>query len=261
MIAYKKKVSAYFKKIKLFDTVKKGLNYLIVCVLLIGIGFELPYLHYSYIRNMTSSTLVTVLNDSLRGGGTGFHVKTPKGNVYIMTNSHVCDLSSDGININIETPNKRVIKRRIIENSDKTDLCLIEAVPGSPYLTLGKKPRPGEIVAAVGHPHLLPDTMTRGEVISEMQISIPIYPIFDDNHTCTQPKNSIKKMKTFFGELTVCVVNIEALMTTVPVLPGSSGSPLINVFGKLCGVIFAGNNANWGLAVQLSEIEKFLSEY
>lgn len=229
------------------------------CVL----AFNLPSLHYHYVRHVVGKTIVKIWAPGHRGGGTGFHIKSPKGNVYILTNSHVCEVSSDGLNIDVETAEGRDIKRRIIENSGNTDLCLIEGVPNAQYLTLGKEANPGDILAVVGHPELMANTMTRGEVIEKMEVKIPVSEIVTDadRNKCTLPKNSIEKFFTFFGPVEVCMSKVKAIMTTIPILPGSSGSPVIDLWGNVCGVVFAGNRANWAAAVQFGEVKTFLEPY
>lgn len=240
---------------------KKYILSLVSLLLASTLVFQLPSLHYQYIRSHTSKTLVKIYGKF--GGGTGFHIKTSKGNVYILTNSHVCDLSEDGYLIDVVTHEGRRIKRRIIENSVNTDLCLVEPVPNTGYLTLGSESKPGQIVAAVGHPHLMPDTMSRGEVIAKEVLKVPLYPIFVDSQKkeCNKPKNEIIKLPTFFGEIEACAIRVNAMLTNVLILPGSSGSPVVNFWGNLTGVMFAGNGAGWGFYVQYAEVEKFLMPY
>lgn len=233
------------------------------CFLLGALSVKGPQIHYDYIRNKVQKTTVMVTNEERTSGGSGAHVIAPSGKVYILTNAHVCKLGKDG-NIFITDDYGRTIPRKILEVSNFTDLCLIEPLPNyHGALKLGSEVSPGQIVAAVGHPTLMPTTMSRGEIIGEKEVQIldHIMNEFDEDDKCDLPKNKIIKINTFFGPLKVCAVSVKANLTTVVILPGSSGSPQVDFWGNLNGVFFAGNQANWGLSITLSDVKKFLQPY
>ena len=79
---------------------------------------------------------------------------------------------------------------------------------------------------------------------------------------CSQTKHEIIAVQTFFGEFKLCIENVMALQTTVVGLPGNSGSPVVNQYGHLIGVLFAGDNqVHWSDLVPLEDIKKLLSAY
>jgi len=234
-----------------------------IALLCISVAIKGPEFHYDYVRNKVQKTTVLVTNETKTRGGSGAHVIAPSGKVYIITNAHVCNLSKDA-NIFITDNFGRTIPRRILEISNFTDLCLVESLPNyQGALKLGSDVRSGQIIAAVGHPILMPTTMSRGEIIGVKEVDVfdHIMDVFDKNDKCDLPKNRIIQIDTFFGPITACFVHVKANLTTSVVLPGSSGSPMVDFYGNLVGVIFAGNQANWGLAITLADINLFLKPY
>lgn len=217
---------------------KKVNKFLFYCLLsfstVISI-IKVPEYHYSYIRNKGSQAVVKITDPLEITGGTGFHIRTEKGNNYILTNGHICGLAKLDPNGNVYVKNleeDRLIPRKVIEVSNFADLCLVEGIPDSSVLTLGGKPSPGDELFVVGHPRLFPTTMTHGEYIGELIIDIFDY------------------------------VNTKIYLTNVNILPGNSGSPVLNKYGNVVGVAFASQRGdNWGLMVSIDEINKFLKHY
>lgn len=221
-----------------------------------------PEIHYNYIRNKVQKTTVLVTNKDKTSGGSGSHVIAPSGKVYILTNAHVCSVGQDGI-VYITDDYGRTIPRRILEVSDFTDLCLVEPLPNyHGALKLGSNVSPGQIVASVGHPSLMPTTMSRGEIIGESEVDVLDHVInpLDETDTCNLPKNRIIQ-GGFFGLTKYCVIHVKANLTNVIILPGNSGSPQVDFWGNLNGVFFAGNRANWGLSITLKDVKEFLRPY
>lgn len=241
----------------------KFLRNLVVALLIMAFIVKAPELHYNYVRNKVQKTTVMVTNKEGNSGGSGSHIKAPSGKIYILTNAHVCNLSKDGT-VYITDDYGRTIPRRIIEKSDFTDLCLVEALPNyHSYLKVGSEPSTGQIVAAVGHPALMPTTMTRGEIIGQSEVDVFdfIIGLDDDGRECNLPKNKIIKINSIFGQLDACVVHLKANLTTTAILPGNSGSPMVDFYGNMVGVYFAGNRANWGIAITVADINAFLKPY
>lgn len=235
-----------------------------ICLLVCITALKGPEIHYDYIRNKVAKTTVLVTNPERTRGGSGSHVVAPSGKVYILTNAHVCALGKkDGI-VFITDDFGRTIPRRILEVSNFTDLCLVEPLPNyQGALKLGSEVRPGQIVASVGHPTLMPTTMSRGEIIGEKEVDVMDHVMnpFDTDDKCNLPKNKIIEVDTFFGPMKICVVHVKANLTTTIILPGNSGSPQVDFWGNLNGVFFAGNQANWGLSITLTDIKSFLKPY
>lgn len=245
-----------------------------------------PEYHDMYLRATVGSKVYKIMADLRGGGGTGFQIKAPSGTSYIMTNSHVCQYIED----NDSADNKQTVlvvgddgeyvKRRIVAISDKTDLCLVEGMPGVEGMSLGHEPDIGEHMVIVGHPHLKPVTLSAGDVIGteDVQIMDFIIKVKDNpfvemlvptnpDGKCDMPKNQIKAIpipkELGGGEIDVCLTNtMGAYMTAITIYPGNSGSPMVDFFGKVCGVAFAADGSdNYGYAVSFDDLQTFLAKY
>lgn len=220
-----------------------------------------------HIRDYVASRTVALTYTDLKkfGGGTGFHVQLPHGGTAILTNGHVCALKDEHNEILVHSPVlERPMNRRIISVSNFTDLCLIEGIPGLDGLDIGNRTSPGDQISVVGHPWLMPTTMTHGEVIGESEVDVVDHLITSaqNEESCNLPKNKVLTIETFFGSLKVCCIHINAIYTTVTIFPGNSGSATIDNNGKLVGVAFAGDNStHWGLSVTLDDVQQFLYPY
>jgi S1-C subfamily serine protease len=224
-----------------------------------------PELHYNYIRSSTQAKTVMITNQEGNSGGTGVHIITPKGNKYILTNAHVCEVKDkDGFVYVQNVFSDRLIPRKVIEMADFTDLCLVEPLPGADYISMGSEPTPGQIVAVVGHPRLYPTTMSRGEIIGNMNVDVldHIIDAKDPNDTCSLPKNKKGVVNWLFFQIPVCLISIEAVQTNVVILGGNSGSPVVNFYGNLVGIAFASDDdAHWGIFIKFDDIVKFIAPY
>lgn len=222
---------------------------------------KLPEYHYEYVRNVVSAKVVKITNFDKTSGGTGFHVRSPSGKTYILTNAHVCSIEKDG-EVLVTDENEHSMIRKVIERSDFTDLCLVEGVPGTKGLLLGSEPKIGEIVAVIGHPKLMPTTVSRGEIIGQQEIDVIDHVIESKDDKCDLPKNRKDEMDFFFFRLPVCLIHIQAYLSNVVILPGNSGSPVVNFYGHVVAVAFAGDSqSNWGFFVTLKDVKKFLKKY
>jgi S1-C subfamily serine protease len=230
--------------------------------------------HNLYLRSVVGDKVYMVKGKMNGGGGTGFAVQAPSGQSYVVTNSHVCEgvlrqTADPAANqVIVVTPTGPMV-RRILQNSDTTDLCIIEGIPGVTGLQLGEMLMNGEFAFVVGHPLLRPLTVTRGEIVGKMDVTILDHFMEDgeDDAKCSKPKNLILHTEIdFFGiikiPVKVClVITKAATMTTATIFPGNSGSPLVDWMGNIVGVAFASDNTNWGIAVSLSDLRSFLSHY
>ena len=257
---------------------------MVVCVTMLYLSARAPEMHGHWLRHSVGSKVYTIRDNPRSGGGTGFAIKAPSGETYILTNDHVCGVSSDKQTVLVQNDDGLSMRRRILARADFTDLCLIEGIPGVEGLKLGSAPMIGQIVAAVGHPALMPITLSRGEIISQEDIMIlegPISFINPDTgkeelvpadrggispEQCSQPKNRQVEDVIDFGffqlKVKLCaIVTQGAYRTNMLIQPGNSGSPIVDFWGNVVGVVFAGDRQMWGIDVRQQDVAKFLENY
>lgn len=252
-------------------------------VSLLVLATRAPELHGRLIRQYVGNKVYLITNDLHRGSGTGFAMKAPSGQSYIVTNDHVCEVSNDKENLVVIDREGNEMRRRIIYKSTFSDLCLVEGLPGVEGLSLGSEPDIGQIIASVGHPSGYDITLSRGEIIQRQDVFIaegPISVFGEDGKeeqiseeeggiseaNCKKQKNKVEIAETNFGFFTVkvkwCLNQTEkAYFTNMLIQPGSSGSPAVNFWGNVVGVVFASDRAGWGITVSHKDLTKLLKNY
>lgn len=234
-------------KSTLKSIVKSTISFCIVAVLAI----QAPFLHKSFLRNVGESNSVKIVG--MDGTGSGFHVKTKSGKVYILTNRHVCMMTGPLKVEKYGTKSGKGTIRKIVSISKKHDLCVLEALPEMEGIELGSSAKNGESVYILGHPRGVALTVSSGEKIDDLPIEIG-EPLSEDGKC----KGEI--VMSFFGNY--CVTKQDAVQFSNPTYPGNSGSPVVDKWGKLVSVVFAGSPSveNQGFGVPLDYITSFLSE-
>ena len=264
-------------------SILKPLALVVVLLAVFVAVLELPHLRTALLRYRVAARVFEVKGVKNGGGGTGFQIRAPSGISYIVTNAHVCESAmktGQDKNYLLIQKDEFLMKRRILEISDRADLCLIEGWPGLSGLHLGSPSEVGDMVFAVGHPFLGPATMTAGEVTEFVNLVVPHHMLKTGNpqmdkslqitdEPCNQPKNEIRKQILMLfgiipmGEVPVCMVKeTNAVNTNLTIHPGNSGSPMVDKWARVVGVVFATNDrTNWGLAVNLEHLQYFLTNY
>lgn len=246
-------------------------------------ALKLPESYDKHIRKSVGDKVYMIKDSPMSGGGTGFAITAPSGQTYILTNDHVCEVSSDGVTVLVESSEKS-LRRKIVAKDPNSDLCLIEGIPGEKGLSLGSEPLIGDHVAVVGHPLLMPKHISKGEYFGVENVSfiqgpisyfspitgeeVFIKPIDGgiDPADCRLNKHrqEVGAEDFFFFKIYVkyCTVNVKnAYTTSVIIHPGNSGSPVVNFWGNVIAVAFAGDETNWGRMVSLSDVKRFLKNY
>ena len=197
-------------------------------LLMLALGVAVvSYVPKSLDVSRIESNVVMLTNESSTGGGTGFEVVTPHGQVLTLTNRHICD--HDARYAHLE--DGRIIPLRILEISKTTDLCILEGIQGYSGLTVATEElQHGDIVDIYGYGMLLPLTHSAGEFVGEM--GTPVLSVLAPQY----------------------VTNV--------ILPGNSGSPVLKD-GKVVGVAYASGEqiAFRALIVPLSDVKDFLRPY
>lgn len=200
----------------------------------------------------TEKSIVKVTNVQGNSGGTGWVAQSGGKNV-IVTNDHVCGVEFGGM-VRITEDDGTPSLKRILKRSFARDLCLVEGVD-APALTVAKKPaKRFDKVKVLGHPGLRPTAPAEGVYTGPGVVQIG----FGERPDGSCPPES-ETVQSLFGKF--CILSMELGYTTVPIMPGNSGSPITNIDGEVIGVInSAYSTGNQGMFVPLQYLKDILND-
>lgn len=158
------------------------------------------------------------------GAGTIWH---PEG--LILTNAHVVGRRPVRVSLGAHRP--RSLPARLLAHSTDLDLAALDVEASAlPTIELGRSEQlqPGQWVMAMGHPWGVLGAVTAGVVID---MGVP------------------PEMSTLGREL---------IQVGLPLRPGYSGGPLVDVQGRLVGINTMMAGPDVGLAVPVHEVKRFL---
>ena len=140
--------------------------------------------------------------------GTGFHI-THKGKTFIITNRHVCQAGLQvSLNNNVLNANGKSVK--IIHIWREHDLCALESWKITGLRLADSAAEPLDKLYVIGHPNGINLVIEDGRFI--------------------------EKSSACFSD-TLCMSSSKISNN---IMPGNSGSPVINEAGDVVGVVFAG---------------------
>lgn len=226
-----------------------------------GVGI-LTNIHSVYLRTLSHWTVL--IHNSKGSGATGFIAKGKSGKKYIITNGHVCGLEEDGKLFVYYLGDE--YRLSVIKKYQYNDLCAVEAPKSAGFaVNIARNFREGEAAYAIGHPLLEPKTVTLGELSGPVTIQVIVAKNAKPEE-CTGPTYSLIDLSAnpfaaMFGLDNLCVRTLEAESGTITILPGNSGSAVVNTFGSVIGVAFAANEfGTRSYVVPLSDLKDFLKD-
>ncbi len=200
--------------------------------------------------------------------GTGFVVKAKSGKKVMITNGHVCEIADLGVLFMAQVVNDTkgpIVPVVVVENWKEHDLCVLTAPPGAPALELGDSPKMDDQIFLVGYPGANFMTATSG-----YYLGVEYDTIFDgrDIDKCKDAKKlrimtyEVDKGNGKIETKKICVIQGMWWLGTAQSDPGGSGSPVLDLDGKIVGVLsFVRGNSSWAGGVPLDELKRLLSKY
>lgn len=209
------------------------------------------YKSESYFRNRT----LKLFSD--HGSCSGEQVKAPSGQNYILTAAHCLILKDDNNSINVQTADGRVLSRKIIAEDAKSDLLLLEGLPGIDGLNIALSQSQGDSVRTFTHGFGFETYKTEGSIVDFHEALVEMG---DEACLSGMPKYRTIEIEIFGFKIPVCIMDTLDSVTTAMIVPGSSGGMVVNSWGNLVGVVSAGDG-NFGYLVSLKDIHAFVDNY
>lgn len=212
------------------------------------------------LRNKAPSVFRLVTPSNFGHGGTGFSLTMPSGNVFTVTNSHICYAAEDKKLLAVHADGYKE-ELTVMEISDTTDLCIMSRAMHAPPLEMASYTDHYERINVIGHPKLHPMTWQEGRYVGgQFLVSIPLN---IPEEMCVGQKFSMQNVLIFgIFPKRLCMMTVWGQDTTLKTFGGNSGSPIVNDSGDVVGVLFAGDGeTQWGLVIPLDSLREFIKVF
>lgn len=184
--------------------------------------------------------IVQLTSQVTSGSCTGFRVRAPSGHVFTLTAQHCGSLiSPDGQIVATDTRGVSVLLRPVAL-SETSDLLLLTGGGATQGLSVSSTLRQHERVHTIAHGAGKPAYRLDGEVICWTRVNLAQLPVCDS--TRRQPSGA--------GFFTT---------TSMLVLMGASGGPLLNTGGQVVGVNAMRDHLGFSYHVSLRDIKLILA--
>lgn len=203
---------------------------------------------------------VMITNIEGTGGGSGSVYKATNSESFVITNAHVCEgaLKKGGVVKTVAGSSYMVSGYRL---GMEHDLCVVTVAAnlGSEVKLSSRPPRMYEKATVTGHPSLLPNMITDGHFSGKLIINLMM-----GAKKCkpSDYENRNRKEYCMFFGLYPVIRSFEAQAITATIMPGSSGSAVLNSDGELSGLVFAGHGRgiSYGFIVPYEYVVNFLNK-
>jgi S1-C subfamily serine protease len=185
---------------------------------------------YDTVLTFYAQKNTVMVSGSPNSYGTGFLVRH-QGNKYIATNAHLCDASQNGYMAVIK--NGDSTPRKILAVSRKNDLCILEPIEGLGLLITTSHSK-NQLLTMHGHAFNEALSARSGRIISKSVKTVPLFPVTneEEHDRCYEIEGEIGAVFISF----FCTRAHTVLETTIQGGPGASGSPVVDLLGRLVGV-------------------------
>lgn len=173
-----------------------------------------------------------------RYSATGFSILTTDTVSLILTNQHVCSMGADAEYLLILQSGENV-KAKFIRVDEFADVCLLNTKSFIPALKLANENAlQADRIITIGGPE-------------------GMYPIIVDGIMSGYYNMNMKKDEDEDGSFEI---HFRSQVMSAAVYPGSSGSPVFNMSGKVIGIVFAvfRDKEHISYIVPISEVLRFL---
>ena len=202
---------------------------MIAILVLTNLALNLLITHINTSNQHFANNTVSVINN--HGGGTGVILNSNPISSSVLTNKHVCQhIMYGGVVMDDGNTPYAILNFRMSNIHDLCQIWVSGDLHGHTNLA-ESAPRPYDTSVVVGHPLLLPTTITTGHFGQKVMITVSGGSAFP----------------------------VEAQAVSNVISPGSSGSAVYNDKGELSGMVFAGSGMlSWGMIVPYEYVKLFL---
>lgn len=220
---------------KYLKTLKKILKTIGLAIAILVLPLMGHRFHKHYLYDAKGMSVVKLLGE--RSGGTGFQVKY-EGKQYTLTNYHICLAADyeDTLKSRDYFGNTRRLK--VIARYIKNDLCVLEPINFLPAIRLASNYYMHEQVYLIGHPRLEALTLQTASIVSKYYINMTMPRRAQDPCNGQEIKYDVNMPGLDYK---YCDDMFMALHSNIISYGGNSGSPVLDDFGNLIGVLFAGD--------------------
>jgi S1-C subfamily serine protease len=211
----------------------------IAAVLLFTASISSRALHETYLYEYKGASIVKLMGSN--SSATGFQIIAKSGRQYTMTNRHVCDaLSRNGKDIKWYQEEELGGSLKVLYRDKEADLCLLEPIPSIRPLKVARLAHKRESVYLVGHPAGRGLSFERGHLVEKTSIYLLNFCYDDPRFNCRFFYSSYHLNAISYG--------------------GNSGSPILDKYGSVVAVLFAGrrDQPTASHSVPLAEIKRVL---